>query len=288
MFKRPSTMTMTKTAKTLMQKIALAGVAAAALISAAAVAQQTDQLMPQPGEVRLTLKMGARSVAFPAKMAPIAREQVPFEAGGHAVTPEGREAMIRLQEALFRQPGGSLVLVVYGEDEALAYKRAKAVRGELAERHSMDPARIIASGRQANGHAGDLAVVDVYGADPTRCGGCGSSSFRTIALDSATMALVTLTPEALPQAAAATGKPAADKTAADKPASALAAQSAPRQTPRSVASTVSPAAKPATTAPVAPVVEARLSAAAGGCQRPKIIIDDYYPGGPIVPCRVAR
>jgi hypothetical protein len=261
-------------------KFALAGVFAAALASAAAIAQNADQLMPQAGEVRLTLKMGARNVAFPAKIAPIAREPVPFETAGHAVTPEGRQAMIRLQEALFRQPGGSLVLVVYGADEALAFQRAKAVRGELAERHSMDPARIIASGRKAEGHAGDLAIVDVYGADPTRCGGCGSSTFRTIALDSATMAMVSVTPEAIPQQqpAQAAARPAARPATVGAPAQ-PAAKPVPAEPARPVPAIVPAAPKAEVTAAALPV---------GSCPKPRIIIDDYYPGGPMVPCRATR
>jgi hypothetical protein len=265
-------MTILPAAKT-MTRIALAGGIAAAALTAAAVAQQAKDLMPQAGELRLTLSMGNRTVAFPAKMTPIARESIPFEAGGHAVTPEGRQAMIQLQEALFRQPGGSLILVVYGENEALAYQRAKAVRGELAERHSMDPARIIASGRKAQGHAGDLAVVDVYSADPTRCGGCGTSNFRTIALDSATMSLVTATAEALPTATA---------TSAPKPAPPPRTAAAPAR-PTVIAA---PATAPAPTQVFATV--SAPQATPGACPRPKIIIDDYYPGGPIVPCRPNR
>jgi hypothetical protein len=277
---------MFNTITTRMSRYALGAGLAAALVSAAAVAasQQADQLMPQAGEVRITLAMGARTVAFPAKITPIARESVPFETGGHAVTQEGREAMIRLQEALFRQPGGSLVLVVYGEDETLAFQRAKAVRGELAERHSMDPARIIASGRKAPGHQGDLAVVDVYGADPTRCGGCAGATFRTIALDSATLGLVTMTPEVLPQAAS-------QATAAKPP---VPARTAPRAAAAAADSPVQ-AAKPTPAPaqrilPVLPQTEPKMQASAvvSSCQRPKIIIDDYYPGGPIVPCRAGR
>jgi hypothetical protein len=256
----------------------LAAVLAGGVLSAAALAQPSGQIMPQVGEVRLTLALGTRTVAFTAKSAPVARESVPFEAGGQDITPEGRNAMARLQESLFRQPGGSLVLVVYGEDEALAYKRARAVRGELAERHSMDPARIIAAGRKADGHGGDVAVVDVYQADATRCGGCNGSTFRTIALDSATMGLVTVTPEALPQAAAA-------QTARTEPAP------APKLAPRSAAR---PAARTETAAPPPPKPVTRHAhvrlgvAAAAGCPRPRIIIDDYYPGGPMVPCRPGR
>ncbi len=248
-------------------RIAVAGGFAAAALTAAALAQQAKDLMPQPGELRLTLSMGGRTVAFPAKLTPIARESVPFEPGGHAVTPEGRQALIQLQEALFRQPGGSLILVVYGENETLAFQRAKAVRGELAERHSMDPARIIASGRKATGHAGDLAVVDVYSADPTRCGGCGASNFRTIALDSATMSLVTATAEALPTAASAPTSRAVAAPA--RPAAAAGPKAAPA--PSQIASAGS-----------------AQQATPGACPRPKIIIDDYYPGGPIVPCRATR
>jgi hypothetical protein len=261
------------------RKSAAAAAIALAMVSAAAVAQQAMDLMPAAGEVRLTLKMGARDVAFPAKIAPIVRESIPFEERGHAVTAEGREAMIRLQEALFRQPGGSLVLIVYGEDETLAFQRAKAVRGELAERHSMDAGRIIATGRKAEGHGGDLAVVDVYSADPTRCGGCGSSTFRTVALDSATMQLVTVTPEAIP---AATAKPArpAPIAAAPKPAPAV---------QRPVAATPAPVLQAQAAAAPAPVRQRpEAGRSASDCPRPRIIIDDYYPGGPIVPCRPLR
>jgi hypothetical protein len=265
--------------------LALAAGLAAALASMAAFAQQTDQLTPQAGEVRLTLSMGARTVAFPAKMTPIARESVPFEAEGHAVTAEGREAMIRLQDALFRQPGGSLVLVVYGADESLAYKRARAVRGELAERHSMDPARIIASGRKAEGHGGDLAVVDIYSADATRCGGCGGSSFRTIALDSATMNLVTVTPEALPQQQAAATAAAAQQKA---PQARTPARTAAPKPARAAESDVIPAPAPRPAAIARTEQRAVASMSASGCPRPRIIIDDYYPGGPIVPCRPVR
>jgi hypothetical protein len=277
---------MLKTITARMSRIALGAGVVAALAAAAAVAQPSALILPQPGEVRLTLSMGARTVAFPAKMAPIARETIPFETGGHAVTQEGREAMVRLQEALFRQPGGSLVLVVYGEDETLAFQRAKAVRGELAERHSMDPARIIASGRKAAGHQGDLAVVDVYGADATRCGGCNGVTFRTLALDSATLGLVTLTPETLPQAAATPAKPATlpavrPTVAARTVAPAVNSPApAPRMAPLAVE-------KPAATAPKADRQHAAANNS-GSCAKPRIIIDDYYPGGPIVPCRVTR
>ncbi|MGL4242584.1 MAG: hypothetical protein ACRCTI_15850, partial [Beijerinckiaceae bacterium] len=51
---------------------------------------------------------------------------------------------------------------------------------------------------------------------------------------------------------------------------------------------VAPAA-PKAVAP-APRIEAQLEQAqpSGACPKPRIIIDDYYPGGPIVPCRPAR
>jgi hypothetical protein len=255
--------------------------AATAAAGGVALAQTKSaaELMPLPGEARLTLTMGDRSVAFPTRIAPLARETIPFEANGHAVTEAGRQAVSRLHEALFRQPGGSLVIVVYGENEALAFQRARAVRGELAERHSLDPARIVATGRKTSGHAGDASVVDVYGADATRCGGCGASTFRSIALDSATLALVTSFAEALPAAR----MPAAQPEAAARPAAAPPARPAARPQPAEAqraapaAPRIQAAARPATAAPES-----------AGCPRPRIIIDDYYPGGPIVPCRAGR
>ncbi len=250
---------------TRIRRAAMIGAIGLALASAAALAQTAAQLMPAPGEIKLSIAMGQRTVAFPAKSEPLARETIPFEAGGHAVTEEGRTAMGRLQEALFRQPGGSLVVIVYGDDEKLAFQRARAVRGELAERHSMDAGRIIATGRKAEGHAGDLAVVDVYGADPTRCGGCNGSTFRTLALDSAAMQLVTVRPEMLPQAQV----------------SAAPARPAPAPAPR-------PPQRQAAAETAAPAPRAAAPRQAEGCPRPRIIIDDYYPGGPMVPCRASR
>jgi hypothetical protein len=267
-------MTVLRKTKLLSNRALLVAGLAAAFTGAAFAQQRAADLLPQAGEQRLTLNLGARSVAFAAKIAPIARETIPFEPAGHAVTEDGRQAMARLQESLFRQPGGSLILVVYGENETLAYQRARAVRGELAERHSMDQARIIATGRKADGHAGDLAVVDVYAADATRCGGCGGSTFRTIALDSGTSALVTSTAEALPAARSTAEAPAEPRTTAPAPAPA-----APR------IQRIQPAAPAA--APT-PAPRHHASVQAGGCARPKIIIDDYYPGGPIVPCRSGR
>jgi hypothetical protein len=258
------------------------GIAAAVVVTLAVGAAHAQlnasDLLPAAGEQRLTLTIGGRSVAFPAKITPIAQVTVPFESAGHAVTEEGRQALVRLQEALFRQPGGSLILVVYGENEALAFQRARAVRGELAERHSMDPARIIATGRKAEGHAGDLAVVDVFTADATRCGGCGTSTFRTVALDSGAASLVTSTAETLP------GVVQQPRTAAE-PRALTPEQAIPRP-PKVQTAAPKAAAQPAMPRQQAAVRPAQQPAA--GCVRPRIIIDDYYPGGPMVPCGLRR
>jgi hypothetical protein len=257
-----------------------------ALSAATGFAQQrAADLMPLPGEQRLTLTAGGRVVAFPTKIAPIARETIPFASNGHAVTEEGRQAMTRLQEALFRQPGSSLILVVYGEDETLAFQRARAVRGELAERHSMDPARIVATGRKAEGHSGDIAVVDVFAADATRCGGCGGAPFRTIAMESGAVQLMTSMAEALPAA-----RPAEQPSVVARQ-STPPVQTAPRQriaAPEAVPAAPTPAVAPRRIASAPQMAPAPAAKAATGCQRPKIIIDDYYPGGPIIPCRPQR
>lgn len=279
-----------------LQTIAFAAGLVAAGGGLAVAQQRAADLMPLPGEQRVTLSTGTRTVAFPAKTNPIARETIPFESKGHAVTEEGRQAMQRLQEALFRQPGGSLILVVYGENESLAFQRARTVRGELAERYSMDPARIIATGRRAEGHTGDLAIVDVFGADATRCGGCAGTPFRTIAAESGTTALVTSFAEALQDA-----KPATPATAATPPRVSP-ARAVPQQAAAPAPGPVQPASPPRTPAPAlresptqlaapaprGPATAPREMPAQTGCERPKIIIDDYYPGGPLVPCRVNR
>jgi pyruvate/2-oxoglutarate dehydrogenase complex dihydrolipoamide acyltransferase (E2) component len=164
----------------------------------------------------------------------------------------------------------------------------------------MDPASMIATGRTVPEHTSGLTVIDVHTVDPASCTGCGNATFRTLAYDSGTVRLVTLIPEIL-----------ADQGAKPEPVI-TAARAAPVRQITRAAPPPEPAAAPMQAAKPAPVArkatavkteptnkdyippqEARrlkehsMALASGGCPRPRIIIDDYYPGGPLVPCKSA-
>jgi hypothetical protein len=263
-----------------------------------------NEAVPGPGEVRLTVRLNERNVSFPSALEPVARKTITFETKEYAPTDEMRQGVAELKAALAAlKPDASLIITAYASDDFIAYRRARAVRGELIERHQMDASRIIAAGRIAAEHTGGATVIDVNQVDPTKCTGCGPTPFRAIAYDSGTMRLVTVLPEML----AATAQPQAQKAEASAPVAAapvVAPKPAPVAIPRAP---VQQAAKPKETetksgriiaAPPAAVqppqaiqrpVAQRIAtpqprAAAGGCPRPRIIIDDYYPGGPLVPC----
>jgi hypothetical protein len=288
--------------------------------------------LPRPGEMRLNLKMNGTSAAFTGAMEPVAREQVPFADGEHSVGQNTREAITKLQQKLGATKGKTMIIVAYHADEMTAYRRARAVRGEMIERFQMDAASMIATGRSVPEHTSGLTVIDVHSVDPASCTGCGNATFRTLAYDSGTVRLVTLIPEILADQGA---KPEPVITAAKSAPVRQILQAGPM--PESTVSSVQasgpttavPAAKPAPirqivqTAPApeptgatvqapkpAPVArkaaairteptdkdyvppqelkrlkERTMALASGSCPRPRIIIDDYYPGGPLVPCK---
>jgi outer membrane protein OmpA-like peptidoglycan-associated protein len=288
--------------------------------------------MPRAGEMRLNLKMNGTSAAFTGAMEPVAREQVPFADGEHSVSQNTREAIATLQQKLAASKGKTMIVVAYHADEMTAYRRARAVRGEMIERFQIDPATMIATGRTVPEHTSGLTVVDVHTVDPASCTGCGNATFRTLAYDSGTVRLVTLIPEILAdqgsksapvvtvakpapirQIVQATPRqePTIAPVQATKPAPAvvevkpapvrqiLRAAPAPEPTIAPVqAAKPAPAARPAAAIKAEPtdkdyvspqevkrLKERTMALAGGSCPRPRIIIDDYYPGGPLVPCK---
>jgi hypothetical protein len=281
--------------------------------------------LPRAGEMRLNLKMNGTSAAFTGAMEPVAREQVPFADGEHSVGQNAREAIAKLQQKLAGGKGKTMIIVAYHADEMTAYRRARAVRGEMIERFQMDPATMIATGRSVPEHTTGLTVIDVHAVDPASCTGCGNATFRTLAYDSGTVRLVTLIPEILadqgakPEPVITTAKPAPvrqiTRTApAPEPETTIApvqaAKSAPvRQIVRAAPApepTFAPlqVAKPAPAARKLTAIktetqgkdyvppqemkrlkERTMALASENCPRPRIIIDDYYPGGPLVPCK---
>ncbi len=288
--------------------------------------------MPRAGEMRLNLKMNGTSAAFTGAMDPVAREQVPFADGEHSIGQSAREAIATLQQKLVAAKGKTMIVVAYHADEMTAYRRARAVRGEMIERFQMDPATMIATGRTVPEHTSGLTVIDIHTVDPASCTGCGNATFRTLAYDSGTVRLVTLIPEILADQGS---KPSPALTAAKPAPLRQIVQAAPRQEPTiAPVQTTKPApamvdvkpapvrqilrAAPAPEPTIAPVQAAKptpvarkagpikaepmekdyvppqemkrlkertMALAGGSCPRPRIIIDDYYPGGPLVPCK---
>lgn len=237
------------------------------------------------GDMRLTLKLDERSVSFKSTLAPLARRTMTFEGQDHAPTESMREAAQELAQALSAaaKPDGAFVVMAYAADPLVAYRRARAVRGALIERHQVAAARLVAAGRAASGHVGGATIVDIYGVDPAGCSGCGDTPFRSIAYDSGTMRLVTALPETLAASAPAPGpNPAASPTPSGSPAP-IARPERP-----SAQRHVAPAPAMPSRAVRMPAAAPTQRAAMAGCRRPRIIIDDYYPGGPMVPCRPLR
>ncbi len=237
---------------------------------------------PAADEIRLTIRMNERNFGFASKQEPMARRTMMFETTDHAPTDEMRAIVAELAPLLQAAPADkAFVITAYAADPIIAYRRARAVRGELIERHQVAAARLVAAGRAAPGHVGGATIVDLHQIDPAACSGCGETPFRTIAFDSGTSRLVTMLPERLATPGGAAGpaaalpKPAAPKPAAPKPAAAR------QETARIVP------APPLQPRPAPDLRPLRNTApvASGACPRPRIIIDDYYPGGPIVPCR---
>jgi hypothetical protein len=275
----------------------------------AAPVSETAADAPKIGERPQSLKLefSARTVSLGVAQA--AREimttrAIPFAPGSWEVSSEARRAITQLRD-IFRgnaPKGAPLAILVSGGDEVVNYRRARALRTALIEMQLEDAAKVVIAARAAGeGQTNDdgKARVDLVPLDPARCGGCGDTPFRTIALDTGVSKLVRATAEDVVVAITPEvgTKAKADIAAAPlPPVRQQATEKLPEraQAPRA-------AQKPALDRPVMPRREARTaiadyddymqprrrtarSYASGGCARPDIIIDDYYPGGPLVGC----
>lgn len=289
----------------------IAVAAFAVIVSAGAGFAQTDGGNPDAPKVAerpqsLKLEFSSRTVSFGVAQA--AREimttrQIPFAPGSWEVTSEARRAITQLRD-VFRgnaPKGAPFAILVSGGDEVVNYRRARALRTQLIEMQLEDAGKVVIAARAAGeGQAGDdgKARVDLVPLDPARCGGCGDASFRTLALDTGVQKLVRATAEdAVVPASQVAGKDTTDvATAPVPPVRQQATEKAPQrlQAPR-------PAQRPALDRQAEPRYDGRTvwadtddygqqrrrisrSVSRGGCQMPDIVIDDYYPGGPLVGC----
>ncbi|WP_186416937.1 hypothetical protein [Bosea sp. CS1GBMeth4] len=263
---------------------------------------------PKVAERPQSLKLEFASRTVSLGVAQAAREivttrQIPFAPGSWEVTSEARRAISQLRD-VFRgnaPKGAPFAILVSGGDEVVNYRRARGLRTALIEMQIEDAAKVVIAARAAGeGQASDdgKARVDLVPLDPARCGGCGDVPFRTLVLDTGVQKLVRATAEdVLVPAAQVAGKETADIATAPLPP--VRQQAGEKPAERSQAARQAP--KPALERPWQPRQEARTvwtapddyaqprrravrGSGRGGCPLPDIIIDDYYPGGPLVGC----
>lgn len=236
---------------------------------------------------------------------------IPFAPGSWEVTSEAQRAIGRLRNE-FRgnvPKGAPFAILVSGGDEVVNYRRARGLRTALIEQQLEEAAQIMIAARAAGeGQSADdgKARVDLVPLDPSRCGGCGNTPFRTVALDTGVSKLVRATSEDV--IVAASSPNSADKQSnevtavplpaprprlsEDRPAAAPAPAPQRARAARPEAPALSmPAAPPRPLARTAMVErdsyqapKRRATRGRAGCPLPDIIIDDYYPGGPLVGC----
>lgn len=297
-----------QTARQRASRLRIAVAALAVLVSAGAGFAQTDGGNPDAPKVAerpqsLKLEFSSRTVSLGVAQA--AREimttrQIAFAPGSWEVTSDARRAITQLRD-IFRgnaPKGAPFVILVSGGDEVVNYRRARALRTQLIEMQLEDAGKVAIAARAAGeGQANDdgKARVDLVPLDPARCGGCGDVPFRTLVLDTGVQKLVRASAEDVvvpaSQTAGKDGKETTDVAAAPVPP---VRQQATEKAPR-------PAQKLAVDRSAEPRYDGRTvlvqpddygqqrrritrSVSRGGCQMPDIIIDDYYPGGPLVGC----
>jgi hypothetical protein len=292
-------------------------VAALALVvsSGAALAQASggNPDAPQVAERPQSLKLEFSSRTVSLGVAQAAREimttrQIPFAPGSWEVTSEARRAITQLRD-IYRgnaPKGAPFAILVSGGDEVVNYRRARALRTQLIEMQLEDAGKVaIAARATGEGQANDdgKVRVDLVPLDPARCGGCGDVPFRTLVLDTGVQKLVRATAEDVvvpaSQVAGKDGKDTADVAAAPVPP--VRQQATEKAPQRASAPTPRPAQKLAFDRSGEPRYDGRTvlvepddygqqrrrisrSVNRGSCQMPDIIIDDYYPGGPLVGC----
>jgi hypothetical protein len=302
-----------QTARPRSNRLRFAIAALAVIVSAGAGFAQTDGGNPDAPKVTerpqsLKLEFSSRTVSFGVAQA--AREimttrQIPFAPGSWEVTSEARRAITQLRD-IFRgnaPKGAPFAILVSGGDEVVNYRRARALRTQLIEMQLEDAAKVVIAARVAGeGQANDdgTARVDLVPLDPARCGGCGDASFRTLALDTGVQKLVRATAEDTVVAASQlAGKDTTDVATAPVPPARQQATEKAQQRASAPAPRVA-SQRPALERQAEPRYDGRtvlvepddygqqrrrISRSVNrGCQMPDIVIDDYYPGGPLVGC----
>ncbi|WP_156640152.1 hypothetical protein [Bosea sp. PAMC 26642] len=250
---------------------------------------------------RLRLEFPARTVSLnipDAALTPTIAATVGFAAGSSELTAETRSGLDALRVLLRRDVPNAkaFAILVSGSNEALAHRRAKALRADWIARGVFTSERLVAAALVSNGTAGDdgRVRVEIVTLDPARCGDCGETTLRAIALDSGAARLVRATTDEIATAKAGAPSSISDIVSAPLPPPRPARTEAEDDevpAPRAkrsnrLAAEAQPARRTANLAyaPAGPVGSWNRGDD-GACRRPSIVIDDYWRGGPIINCR---
>lgn len=301
-----------QTARLRTSRLRLAVAAVAVIVSAGAGFAQAEGGNPDAPKVAerpQSLKLEFSSRAVSLGVAQSAREimttrQIAFAPGSWEVSSDARRAITQLRD-IFRgnaPKGAPFAILVSGGDEVVNYRRARALRTQLIEMQLEDAGKVVIAARATGeGQATDdgKARVDLVPLDPARCGGCGDAPFRTLVLDTGVQKLVRASAEdvVVPTSQVA-GKDGKDTDVAAAPLPPVRQQATEKTAERTQAPR--PAPKLATARQAEPRYDGRtvmvepddygqqrrrISRSANrGCAMPDIVIDDYYPGGPLVGC----
>lgn len=301
-----------QTARLRTNRLRLAVAALAVIVSAGAGFAQAEGGNPDAPKVAerpqsLKLEFSSRTVSL--GVAQSAREimttrQIAFAPGSWEVSSDARRAITQLRD-IFRgnaPKGAPFAILVSGGDEVVNYRRARALRTQLIEMQLEDAGKVVIAARATGeGQATDdgKARVDLVPLDPARCGGCGDAPFRTLVLDTGVQKLVRASAEdAVVPASQVAGKDGKDTDVTVAPLPPVRQQATEKTVERAQAPR--PAPKLATARQAEPRYDGRtvmvepddygqqrrrISRSTNrGCATPDIIIDDYYPGGPLVGC----
>ncbi len=252
---------------------------------------------PAHAAERFTLSFPSREIAGSLEEAAIHRIKVPFEDGATELSKSAESTflsdLLRLQNGLPRT-GPILVAIEYraGDAEAadLSYRRLNWLRSAIIAKQaafSTDRVVIAAFARADAPPGTEVLVLPVeleLAADPEDDGG-----LRAVALDSAFMGPVFIRLDDADDAAVASSVPAGPPpaAAAADPASTSEGQPTTPAAPSEPGAPVDTAdAGGEAVQPPAPGTQPSAAVAykAVWCPAPDRPLDDFYPGGPIVPC----
>lgn len=276
-----------------------------------------------PAERSLTLTFPTRTIEATVDAAALVKATAAFQPGREEITSSDASGFLKsIGEAEPLLSGGRAVLVAVeykaGDptERDLAYARARSLRSVLVGGvKGLSSDRVVIAALAGNPASARFATVVFaplsLGSDGKADGG---DPVRAVALDSAYIGPVYADlagglPEAKPtEVAKAEGSAAPSKAEGPKPSATASSAGAtpsqpestevapaPAETPpsRPEAKTPSPSAQAFAPAPLPGDAEAgRTSEQASAdlrytvtwCPRPARILDDFYPGGPIVPC----